>query len=85
MILPETACTHLDWDALAAKDYPGATGTSHWRSFTSGDLRVRLVTSGPGYLAEVLSAAAPGSWDTFFARSTPIMLTSFLDALSFPV
>ena len=46
MILPETAFTHLDWDALAAKDYPGATGTSDWRSFTSGDLRVRLVTYG---------------------------------------
>lgn len=52
MILPETAFTHLDWDALAAKDYPGATGTSDWRSFTSGDLRVRLVTYGPGYLAD---------------------------------
>ena len=29
------------------------------------------------------SAAAPCSWNTFFARSTPTMLTSFMDALSF--
>ena len=31
----------------------------------------------------VPSAAAPCSWNTFFARSTPMMLTSFMDALSF--
>ena len=29
------------------------------------------------------AAAAPCSWNTFFARSTPMMLTSFMDALSF--
>lgn len=29
------------------------------------------------------SAAAPCSWNTFFARSTPMMLTSSMDALSF--
>jgi hypothetical protein len=29
------------------------------------------------------SAAAPCSWNTFFARSTPMMVTSFMGALSF--
>ena len=29
------------------------------------------------------SAAAPCNWNTFFARSTPMMVTSPMDALSF--
>jgi len=29
------------------------------------------------------SADAPCNWNTFFARSTPMMLISFVDALSF--
>ena len=52
MILPRTAFSSLDWDSIPAEEHPGEQGTSHWRSFTSGDMRVRLVAYGPGYLAD---------------------------------
>jgi hypothetical protein len=32
-------------------EYPREAGTSHWRSFNSGDLRMRIVDYGSGYLA----------------------------------
>ena len=52
MKLPETIFTRLDWDSLPPIEYPGEAGTSHWRSFDSGGLRVRIVDYGPGYLAD---------------------------------
>lgn len=52
MKLPETAFTHLNWDCLQPEEYPGTTGTSHWRTFTSGALRVRIVDYGAGFLAD---------------------------------
>jgi hypothetical protein len=50
--LPDTPFTKLDWNTIPAREYPGTTGTSHWRIFTSGDMRVRIVDYGPGYLAD---------------------------------
>lgn len=52
MRLPKTVFTHLDWDTLPPVEYLGEAGTSLWRSFTSGDLRIRVVDYGPGYLAD---------------------------------
>lgn len=52
MELPETPFTCFDWSEIPSVEYPGTTGTSQWRSFTSGDLRVRMVDYGPGYLAD---------------------------------
>ncbi|MDU9004414.1 DHCW motif cupin fold protein [Sedimentitalea todarodis] len=52
MNLPDTPFTTLDWNAIPSEEYPGTTGTSRWRSFSSGDLRVRMVDYGPGYLAD---------------------------------
>lgn len=52
MKLPETPFTTLYWDSIAPEEYPGTTGTSHWRTFNSGALRVRIVDYGPDYLAD---------------------------------
>jgi len=52
MKLPEMAFTPLDWSAIAPVEVPGTTGTSHWRSFEAGDLRVRIVDYGPGFEAD---------------------------------
>ena len=52
MKLPPTPFTLTDWASVAPVEYPGSTGTSHWRSVESGELRVRLVEYGPGFLAD---------------------------------
>ncbi|AGI74120.1 RmlC-type cupin domain-containing protein [Octadecabacter arcticus 238] len=52
MQLPATPFTCLDWDAVTPQEYPGTTGTSYWRCFDSGDLRVRVVDYGPDFLAD---------------------------------
>jgi hypothetical protein len=46
MKLPESPFTHLDWDKIPSKEYPGTEGNSHWRTFNAGDLRVRIVDYG---------------------------------------
>lgn len=52
MKLPDTPFTRLDWDDIPPIEYLGTTGTSHWRTFNSCDLRVRIVDYGEGYLAD---------------------------------
>ena len=47
MKLPEMPFTALDWSVIEPVEVPGATGTSYWRSFEVGDLRVRIVDYGP--------------------------------------
>ena len=43
MQLPDTPFTLTQWKDIPKKEYPGETGTSFWRIFQSGDLRVRMV------------------------------------------
>ena len=52
MKIPALAFTTTDWSAVPAVEYPGETGKALWRSFTVGDLRVRLVDYSAGYLAD---------------------------------
>jgi len=52
MDLPDTPFTHINWEKLSSEEYPGVTGTSHWRTFNSADLRVRIVDYGAGFLAD---------------------------------
>ena len=40
MKLPTSAFTLTDWSEVAAAEHPGETGTSVWRTASSGDLRV---------------------------------------------
>ncbi len=52
MKLPELAYTLTDWSAVPSTEHPGETGTALWRTFATGDLRVRMVEYSPGYLAD---------------------------------
>ena len=44
--------TTTDWSAIAPVEHPGETGTSFWRTFEAGNLRVRIVDFSAGYLAD---------------------------------
>ena len=52
MKLPDMPFTVTDWSKIEPTVHPGETGEAIWRSFQSGDLRVRLVEYSPGYLAD---------------------------------
>ena len=52
MKLPELAFTTTDWSAVPPTEHPGETGMALWRTFSAGDLRVRMVEYTPGYLAD---------------------------------
>jgi uncharacterized cupin superfamily protein len=40
------------WDQVATEEHPGETGTSHWRVFSEGNLRVRIVDYSPGFRSD---------------------------------
>lgn len=44
-------CT-TDWSSLTPTEHPGQTGMAFWRTFESGNIRVRMVEYSPGYLAD---------------------------------
>jgi quercetin dioxygenase-like cupin family protein len=52
MNLPKTPFTLIDWNGVPPQEHPGETGTSTCRSFTSDDLRLRVVEYEAGYLAD---------------------------------
>jgi len=52
MEIPALPFTVTDWSAVPATVHPGETGQAVWRTFTVGDLRVRLVEYSAGYLAD---------------------------------
>lgn len=52
MKLPDLGFTATDWSAVPRTEHPGETGMAWWRTFTAGDLRVRMVEYSPGYLAD---------------------------------
>ena len=52
MKIPALPFTVTDWSRVPAVSYPGETGVASWRTFETGDLRVRLVEYSPGYLAD---------------------------------
>jgi quercetin dioxygenase-like cupin family protein len=41
-----------DWSAVPKTGHPGETGTAHWRTVETGNIRVRIVEYSPGYLAD---------------------------------
>ncbi len=52
MKLPALPFTVTNWDSIEPTVHPGETGEARWRTFTVGDLRVRIVEYSPGYLAD---------------------------------
>jgi len=52
MKIPALPFTVIDWSDVPETQHPGETGHASWRTFTVGDLRVRMVEYSPGYLAD---------------------------------
>ncbi|MBY6089545.1 DHCW motif cupin fold protein [Maritimibacter alkaliphilus] len=52
MQLPDMPFTFVDWREITPTEHPGETGSTSWRTFKAGDLRVRVVEHAPGYLAD---------------------------------
>lgn len=52
MKLPDQSFTVTDWTALEPVRYPGTTGFANWRTASMGDIRLRLLTYSPDYLAD---------------------------------
>lgn len=42
----------IDWEKIPSTEQPGETGSVRSRTFTSGDVRVRMVEYSPGYAAD---------------------------------
>jgi quercetin dioxygenase-like cupin family protein len=41
-----------DWEEVTSTEHKGETGTSFWRTFEMGNIRVRMVEYSPGYMAD---------------------------------
>lgn len=41
-----------DWNAVEAIEYKGETGTSFWKIFQAGNIRIRLVEYTPGFRSD---------------------------------
>jgi len=52
MEIPKLPFTVTDWSQVEPTVHPGETGQALWRTLNIGDVRVRMVEYGPGYLAD---------------------------------
>lgn len=41
-----------NWSQITMVEYKGDAGTSHWRSFEQGNIRVRMVEYSPGFYSD---------------------------------
>jgi len=44
--------TFTDWSKIPPKEYKGETGTSFWRVFEAGNIRVRMVEYSSGFRSD---------------------------------
>lgn len=42
----------VDWSKIPETTHPGETGFATWKTFATGNIRVRMVVYSPGYLAD---------------------------------
>ncbi len=52
MQIQQVPFTIVDWESVTPSEHPGECGTAYWRTFESGNIRVRTVDYSPGYLAD---------------------------------
>jgi len=52
MKLPALPFTVTDWNQVPVTRHPGETGEALWRTFSTAELRVRIVEYSPGYKAD---------------------------------
>jgi len=44
--------TTIDWSKVPETSHPGESGKAIWKTIEKGNMRIRLVTYSPGYLAD---------------------------------
>ena len=52
MRIEDVPFSFVEWGKMDAEEHPGETGTSHWRTFEAGNLRVRMVTYSPDFRSD---------------------------------
>lgn len=52
MKIPQLPFTVTNWNTEPVTEHAGEQGKALWRTFETGDLRVRMVEYTPGYLAD---------------------------------
>jgi hypothetical protein len=52
MKIPSLPFTVTDWAGMPVTEHKGETGKAAWRTFSVGDLRVRMVEYSAGYQAD---------------------------------
>ena len=52
MQIPHLPFTVTDWSRVPATEHAGESGKATWRTFTVGELRVRMVEYSAGYVAD---------------------------------
>jgi hypothetical protein len=50
--LPNLPLERIDWPEIEPTTHPGERGSAVARTFQAGDIRLRLVTYSPGYVAD---------------------------------
>jgi len=52
MKITDVPFSTTDWNKVEPVEYKGETGTSHWRTFETGNIRVRMVEYSPGFRSD---------------------------------
>jgi quercetin dioxygenase-like cupin family protein len=52
MNIQNVSFTTTNWEKIKSVEYPGESGTSFWRMFESGNVRVRIVEYSPGFKSD---------------------------------
>jgi quercetin dioxygenase-like cupin family protein len=52
MNIEDISFTVTEWSSVPQEEYKGETGTSFWRVFEQGNMRVRIVDYSPGFRSD---------------------------------
>ncbi len=52
MKLASMPFTFTDWNQVSTEEHKGEVGTSTWKTFTAGDVRVRIVEYSPSFISD---------------------------------
>lgn len=52
MQIQDVPFTVTDWSKIAPVEHKGEAGTSYWRTFEEGNIRVRIVEYSPGFRSD---------------------------------
>jgi len=52
MKIQDVPFSFTDWSMIESQEFAGERATSYWRTFSSGELRVRMVEYAPGFRSD---------------------------------